>query len=92
MQYDFIIIGSGLFGAVCAYELNKRNKRVLVIEKRDHIGGNIYTEKVDDIHIHKYCIHIFHTNNKYIFTYINKFTSFNTFSNSPFAYHKGKLY
>ncbi|EAA3124836.1 UDP-galactopyranose mutase [Escherichia coli] len=92
MQYDFIIIGSGLFGAVCAYELNKRNKRVLVIEKRDHIGGNIYTEKVDDIHIHKYGAHIFHTNDQYIWNYINKFASFNRFTNSPLAYHKGKLY
>ena len=66
MQYDYVIVGAGLFGAVCAHELHKKGMRVLVLEKRDHIGGNVYTEDQDGIQVHKYGAHIFHTNDKYI--------------------------
>ncbi|HGY1165656.1 TPA: UDP-galactopyranose mutase [Citrobacter braakii] len=92
MKYDFLIVGSGLFGATCAHELTKKGKRVLVIDKRSHIGGNIYTENVDGIHVHKYGAHIFHTNDKQIWDYVNSFVEFNRFTNSPLAYYQGKLY
>lgn len=91
-MYDYVIVGSGLFGAICANELNKRGKKVLVLEKRDHIGGNIYTEEYEGIHIHKYGAHIFHTNNKKIWDYVNSFVEFNRFTNSPLANYKGELY
>ncbi|HHQ4636502.1 UDP-galactopyranose mutase [Aeromonas veronii] len=92
MQYDYIIVGAGLFGAVCAHELHKKGKRVLVLEKRDHIGGNVYTENQDGIQVHKYGAHIFHTNDKDIWDYVNSFVEFNRFTNSPLAIHNGKLY
>lgn len=92
MKYDYIIVGSGLFGAVCAHELNKRGKKILVLEKREHIGGNIYTENVEGINVHKYGAHIFHTNDKLIWDYINTFAEFNRFTNSPLASYEGKLY
>jgi len=92
MQYDYVIVGAGLFGAVCAHELHKKGKRVLVLEKRDHIGGNVYTENQDGIQVHKYGAHIFHTNEKYIWDYVNSFVEFNRFTNSPLALHQGKLY
>lgn len=92
MQYDYIIVGAGLFGAVCAHELHKKGKRVLVLEKRDHIGGNVYTENQDGIQVHKYGAHIFHTNDKDIWDYVNSFVEFNRFTNSPLAMHDGKLY
>ncbi len=92
MKYDFLIVGAGLFGAVCAYELNKRGKTVLVIDKREHIAGNIYTENVHNINVHKYGAHIFHTSNKYIWDYINKFAEFNNYINSPVARYKNELY
>lgn len=92
MKYDYLIIGSGLFGSTCAYELSKKGKKVLVLEKREHIGGNIYTEEVENINIHKYGAHIFHTNDKYIWDYINQFSEFNRFTNSPLAFYKDKLY
>lgn len=91
-EYDYLIVGSGLFGAVCAYELVKSGKKVLIIEKRDHIGGNIYTEKNNGINVHKYGAHIFHTNDKDIWDYVNQFAEFNRFTNSPMALHEGKLY
>ncbi|MGL5947465.1 MAG: UDP-galactopyranose mutase [Aeromonas sp.] len=91
-MYDYLIVGSGLFGSVCAHELNKAGKRVLVIEKRNHIGGNVYTENNDGIHVHKYGAHIFHTNEKYIWDYVNSFVEFNRFINSPLANYEGKLY
>lgn len=92
IKYDYIIVGSGLFGSVCAHELNKKGKKVLVIEKRMHIGGNIYTETKNNIHVHKYGAHIFHTNDKEIWDYINQFGEFNRYTNSPIASYKGKLF
>lgn len=92
MKYDYIIIGSGFFGSICAYELNKRNKKCLVLEKRKHIGGNCYTEKKDDINIHVYGPHIFHTSNEKVWKWINEFTSFNNFIFSPVANYKNEIY
>ena len=77
MHYDYLIVGSGLYGAVCAHELTKKGKKCLVIEKRDHIGGNVYTEEVEGINVHKYGAHIFHTSDKDIWKYVNKFAEFN---------------
>lgn len=91
-MYDYIIVGSGLFGAVCANELKKLNKKVLVIEKRNHIGGNAYTEDCDGIQIHKYGAHIFHTNDKDVWDYVNNLVEFNRFTNSPLAIYKDKLF
>ncbi|NLU19014.1 MAG: UDP-galactopyranose mutase [Serratia liquefaciens] len=92
MKYDYLIVGSGLFGSVCAHELTKKGRRVLVIEKREHIGGNVFTEDNGGIHVHKYGAHIFHTNDKTIWDYVNSFVEFNRFTNSPLAYYKGKLF
>ena len=92
MKYDYLIVGAGLFGAVCAHELNKQGKKVLVIEKRKHIAGNVYTENHDGIQVHKYGAHIFHTNDKEIWDYVNSFSEFNRFTNSPLANYQGKLY
>lgn len=92
MKYDYLIVGAGLFGAVCAYELNKAGKKVLVIDKRNHIAGNIYTEKVENITVHKYGAHIFHTSKKEIWDYINQFGEFNNYINSPIANYKGEIY
>ena len=80
-MYDYLIVGSGLFGSTCAYELNKKGYKCLVIEKRNHIGGNIYTENQDGINIHKYGAHIFHTDDEYVWNYVNKFARFNNFIN-----------
>lgn len=91
-HYDYLIVGCGLFGSVVARELTRKRKTCLVIDKRNHIGGNIYTEKVNDIVVHKYGAHIFHTNNKYVWDYINSFAEFNRYTNSPLANYKGKLY
>lgn len=92
MKYDYLIVGSGLFGSTFAYEAAKRGKRVKVIEKRKHIGGNIYTEKIEDINVHKYGAHIFHTNDKKIWDYVNRFAEFNRYTNSPIANYKGEIY
>lgn len=92
MQFDYVIVGAGLFGAVCAHELHKKGKRVLVLEKREHIGGNIYTENQHGIQVHKYGAHIFHTNDKGIWDYVNSFIEFNRFTNSPLAMYEGNLY
>ncbi len=91
-KYDYLIVGSGLFGAVFAYEAKKRGKSCLVIEKRNHIGGNIYCEKINGINVHKYGAHIFHTSNKEVWNYINQFAEFNNYINSPVAVYKDKLY
>lgn len=91
-MYDFIIAGSGLFGSVFACEANKRGKRCLVVEKRDHIGGNIYTEEIKGIQVHRYGAHIFHTSNKKVWDYIQQFAEFNRYTNSPVAYYKGEIY
>ena len=92
MQYDYLIVGAGLFGAVFAYEANKARKKVLVIDKRSHIAGNIYTEEVENIQVHKYGAHIFHTSNKKIWDYIQQFATFNRYTNSPVARYKDELY
>ncbi len=91
-KYDLIIVGSGLFGAIFAYEATKLNKKCLIIEKRNHLGGNIFTKEIEGINVHKYGAHIFHTNNKFIWDYMNSFVEFNRFTNSPMAYFNGKLY
>lgn len=92
MKYDYLIVGSGLYGAVCAYELGKKGYKCLVIDKRNHIGGNIYTEEIDGINVHKYGAHIFHTSDKEIWNYINQFAEFNNYINSPVARYKNELY
>ena len=92
MKYDYLIVGSGLFGSIFAYEANKKGKKCLVIDKRSHIGGNIYTENIDGINVHKYGAHIFHTSNKEVWDYINQFAEFNRYTNSPVARYKDELY
>lgn len=92
MHYDYLIVGAGLTGAVFAREMTDYGKKCLVIEKRNHIAGNIYTEKKEGINIHKYGAHIFHTNNDKVWAYVNRFASFNNFINSPIANYKGELY
>ena len=92
MKYDFLIVGAGLFGAVFAYEATKKGKKCLVIDKRKHIGGNVYTENIEGINVHKYGAHIFHTNNKKIWEYVNSFAEFNNYINSPIANYKGEIY
>ncbi len=91
-NYDYLVVGSGLFGAIFAYEAAKRGKRVKVIEKRDHIGGNIYTKNIDGIQVHMYGAHIFHTSNKKVWDYINQFADFNRYTNSPIANYNGEIY
>lgn len=91
-MYDYLVVGAGLFGAVFAHEAKKRGKKVLVIDKRSHIAGNVYTEKIEGINVHKYGAHIFHTNNKEVWNYIQQFAEFNRFTNSPVANYKGALY
>ena len=92
MKYDFLIVGSGLFGSVFAHEMNKKGKKCLIIEKRNHIGGSVYTEEIENINVHKYGAHIFHTDEKEIWEYVNQFADFNRFTNSPVANYNGKLY
>lgn len=91
-KYDYLIVGSGLFGAIFAYEAKQRGKECLVIERRDHIAGNIYCENVHGINVHKYGAHIFHTSNKEVWEYINRFAEFNNYINSPIAVYKDELY
>jgi UDP-galactopyranose mutase len=92
MEHEYIVVGAGLAGSIFAHEANKKGKKVLVIDKRNHIGGNCYTEKVEGITMHKYGPHIFHTSNEKVWNYISQFTKFNNFINSPKAYYDGKLY
>lgn len=92
MKYDYLIVGAGPFGAVFAHEAKKRGKRVLVIDKRSHTGGNMYCEKVEGINVHKYGAHIFHTSNKEVWDYVNQFCTFNNYINSPIANYKGEIY
>lgn len=91
-KYDFLIVGSGLFGAVFSYEMTKKGKRCLIIEQREHVGGNVYTKEIEGINVHMYGAHIFHTSNKEIWDYINTFADFNNFINMPLADYKGKRY
>jgi len=92
MTYDYLIVGAGLFGAVFAYEATSRGKRCLVIDKRDHIGGNVYTKQIEDINVHMYGAHIFHTGDTEVWNYINRFAKFNNYINSPIANYNGELY
>ena len=91
-QYDYLVVGAGLYGAVFAYEAKKAGKKVLVIDKRPNIAGNVYTENVEGIHVHKYGAHIFHTNNKEVWEFVTRFAEFNRFTNSPVANYHGELY
>lgn len=90
--YDYLIVGSGLYGAVFAQKAKAAGKKVLVIDKRDHIAGNVYTKTVEGIHVHQYGAHIFHTNNREVWDYVNRFAVFNRFTNSPVANYRGELY
>ena len=92
MKFDYLIVGAGLFGAVFAHEATKAGKKCLVIDKRNHIAGNIYCEKIEDINVHKYGAHIFHTNNKGVWDYVNQFVEFNNYINSPLANYHGEIY
>ncbi|MDE6233331.1 MAG: UDP-galactopyranose mutase [Lachnospiraceae bacterium] len=92
MKYDYLIVGAGLYGAVFAHEAKKRGKSVLVIDKRPNIAGNVYTEEIEGINVHKYGAHIFHTNNRQVWDYVNQFAEFNRFTNSPVANYHGELY
>ena len=85
MKYDYLIVGAGLFGAVFAYEATKKGKKCLVIDKRDHIAGNIYTKETENINVHQYGAHIFHTSDRKIWDYVNSFADFNNYINSPVA-------
>lgn len=91
-KYDYLIVGSGLFGSTIANRLKKDNKKVLVIEKRDHIAGNVYTENIEGINVHKYGAHIFHTDYKDVWDYVNSFVEFNRYTNSPVARYKNEIY
>lgn len=92
MKYDYLIVGAGLYGAVFAHEAKKAGKKVLVIDRRGHIAGNVYTEEMEGINVHKYGAHIFHTNSKEVWQYVNQFAEFNRFTNSPVANYRGELY
>ena len=91
-KFDYLIVGAGLYGATFAYEASKKGKKCLVIDRRNHIGGNIYCEKINDINVHKYGAHIFHTSDKEIWDYVNQFVEFNNYVNSPIANYKGEIY
>ena len=91
-KFDYLIVGAGLYGATAAHELRRQGKSVLVIEKRNHVGGNIQTENIEGIQVHKYGAHIFHTNMKFVWDYVNQFATFNRFTNSPVANYHGELY
>ena len=92
MEYDYLIVGAGLFGATFAHQAHKQGKRCLVIDRREHLGGNVYCENIDGINVHKYGAHIFHTNNKEVWDFVNSIVPFNRYTNSPVANYKGKLY
>lgn len=92
MTYDYLVVGAGLFGSIFAHEAHRRGKKVLVVEKRDHIGGNIYTKEIEGIHVHMYGAHIFHTSNEAVWQYVNQFASFNRYTNCPIALYKGQVY
>jgi len=92
MKYDYLVVGAGLYGAVFAHEANEAGKKVLVIDKRANIAGNVYTENIEGINVHKYGAHIFHTNNTAVWEYVNRFARFNRFTNSPVANYKGEIY
>ena len=90
-RYDYVIVGSGLFAATFAYEAKKAGKKCLVLEKRSHIGGNVYCEEIEGIHVHKYGAHIFHTSNKKVWNFVNSIVEFNRYTNSPIAIIREKF-
>ena len=92
IKYDYLVVGAGLFGSIIANRIMKHDKTCLVIDKRSHLGGNIYCENVNGINVHKYGAHIFHTSDKYIWDFVNSIVEFNRFTNSPLANYQGKLY
>ena len=92
MRYDYLVVGAGLYGSAFAHEARRHGKSVLVVDKRSHIAGNVYTERVEGINVHKYGAHIFHTNDRRVWEYVNQFATFNRFTNSPVANYKGELY
>ena len=91
-KFDYLVVGSGLYGATFARKAAEKGKKVLVIDKRNHVAGNIYTEEIEGIEVHKYGAHIFHTNDKSVWDFLQQFTDFNRFTNSPVANYKGELY
>ncbi|MGG7178107.1 UDP-galactopyranose mutase [Clostridium paraputrificum] len=91
-KYDYVIIGAGLFGSIFAHEARRKGRKVLIIDKREHVGGNVYCENIEGINVHKYGAHIFHTNNKEVWDYVNKFVEFNRYTNCPIANYKGELF
>ena len=91
-MYNYLIVGAGLYGAMFAYKAMQAGKKVLVIDKRSHVGGNLFCESVEDIDVHKYGAHIFHTSNKQVWDFVNSFVEFNRYTNSPIANYKGELY
>lgn len=92
MKYDYLIVGAGLFGATFAYEAKKKGKKCLVIDKRSHVAGNIYTKEINGINVHQYGAHIFHTNDKFIWDYVQQFAEFNRYTNSPIAKYGNEIY
>lgn len=90
--YDYLIVGSGLYGATFAYRARQKGKKCLVIDKRLHLGGNVYCEKIEGINVHKYGAHIFHTSNREVWDFVNSFVEFNRYTNSPIANYKGRQY
>ena len=92
MKYDYLIVGAGLYGSMCAYRATQAGKRCLVLDKRNHVGGNLYCENVEGIHVHKYGAHIFHTSNKAVWDFVNSLVEFNRYTNSPVANYQGRLY
>ncbi|MBN2813588.1 MAG: UDP-galactopyranose mutase [Bacteroidales bacterium] len=92
LKYDFLIVGAGLYGSVFAHEVTRKGKKCLIIDKRDHIAGNVFTKEIEGIEVHRYGAHIFHTSNKNIWNYVNSFAEFNRYTNSPIANYKGELY
>lgn len=91
-EYDYLLVGAGLFSATFAYQAKKAGKKCLVIDKRSHLGGNVYCEKIEGINVHKYGAHIFHTSNKQVWEFVNSIVEFNRYTNCPVANYKGKLY
>ena len=91
-MYDYLIVGSGLFGATFAYFAKQKGKKCLIIEKRGHLGGNVYCEQIDGINVHKYGAHIFHTSNKAVWDFVNSIVEFNRYTNCPVANYKGEMY
>ena len=92
MEYDYLIVGAGLFGAAFAHEMTAKGKRCLVLERRPHVGGNVYTEEIAGIQVHRYGAHIFHTNDAAVWQYVNRFAAFNHYINAPIAMYQGRVY